>query len=358
MIDAIAKRSKRWLRGIVTVCAWAYPAALLASVLLLRFVGEHWWVTAVALYVPRRLLAIPLLPILAALILQRRFRLLATQVAAGLLLLFPLMGLVLPGLRSAAPDGPRLRVMSLNGDSANEGADKLLAAVDRYAPDVVLMQEIGLSAVHPFLRGLALRYPAVHQVSQFIVASRFPLSPTKESDLARPNLSGYPARFERYVVQAPFGELALYNVHFLSPREGFYKARGHGLRSEIVSGRLFATGPGPIQASSKQRRLEAEDVRALASAEKLPVLIAGDTNLPGLSPTLAGLEAGYRDGFREAGYGFGYTFPAADPWMRIDRMLASDPLRFVRFDVGCPGASDHLCIVAEITGVSPQPAAK
>jgi vancomycin resistance protein VanJ len=339
----------KWLRRLVTVCAWAYPATVLLALLLLRFSGERWWVTAVALYVPRKFFAIPLLPIVLALLLQRRFRLLAAPVVAGFLVLFPLMGLVLPGWRRAAPDGPRLRVLSINADSANEGASVLLAAVDRYAPDVVMMQEISLSPSHPLLRGLSLRYPTVHASSQFIVASRFPLTPTKESDLPRHNRIGYPARFERYVVEAPFGSIALYNVHFISPREAFYRARGHGLRNEILSGRLFASGgPGPIQANSKERALEAEDVGTSSRAEKLPVLIAGDTNLPGLSPALAAMARGRVDGFREAGGGFGYTFPASDPWMRIDRMLASEPLRFVRFDVGCPGASDHLCIIAEI----------
>jgi vancomycin resistance protein VanJ len=356
MIDARVggRRWTTWLHRGVTVCAWAYPAALLVVVLLLRFGGERWWLTAVALYVPRRLFGIPLLPIVLALLLQRRFRLLATPIVAVLIVLFPLMGLVLPAWRRVAPDRPRLRVLTVNADSANEGAGVLLAAIDRYAPDVVLMQEIAVSPSHPLMRGLSLRYPVVSAASQFIVASRFPLSPTKDAELLRPNPPGQPARFERYVVQAPFGSLALYNVHFISPRGSFYKARGHGLRSEILSGRLFASGgPGAIQANSRQRALQADDVAASARAERLPVLIAGDTNLPGLSLALAALAAGYRDGFREAGAGFGYTFPASDPWMRIDRMLASDPLRFVRFEVGCQGASDHLCAVAEIVGPAP-----
>jgi vancomycin resistance protein VanJ len=355
MIDArVAGRPwTTWLRRLATICAWAYPAALLVAILLLRFGGERWWVTTVALYVPRRLFAIPLLPIVLALFLQRRFRLLAAPVVAGILVLFPLMGLVLPVLRRAAPDGPRLRVLSINADSAIEGADVLLAAVDRYAPDVVLMQEISLSPTHPLMRGLSLRYPIVHAASQFIVASRFPLTPTKESDLPKPHRTGLPARFERYVVQTPFGSIALYNVHFISPREAFYKALGHSLRNEILSGRLFVSGgPGPIQANSKERTLEAEDVGALARVEKLPVLIAGDTNLPGSSPVLAALARGYREGFPEAGAGFGYTFPASDPWMRIDRMLANEPLRFVHFEVGCRGASDHLCVIAEIASAA------
>jgi endonuclease/exonuclease/phosphatase (EEP) superfamily protein YafD len=62
----------------------------------------------------------------------------------------------------------------------------------------------------------------------------------------------------------------------------------------------------------------------------------------------------YQDGFRKAGWGFGYTFPndrRPPPWMRIDRILATDQLRFVRFDVGDSRASDHRCVVADVQKV-------
>jgi endonuclease/exonuclease/phosphatase family metal-dependent hydrolase len=34
--------------------------------------------------------------------------------------------------------------------------------------------------------------------------------------------------------------------------------------------------------------------------------------------------------------------------MRIDRILTSHDLVFTRFAVGCEGASDHLCVVADV----------
>ena len=79
-----------------------------------------------------------------------------------------------------------------------------------------------------------------------------------------------------------------------------------------------------------------------------PVVIAGDTNLPGLSPLLAKSYGQYTDGFSVAGRGFGYTFPAKRPWMRIDRVLADPRLRFLRFFTGSVIASDHLYVVAEL----------
>jgi len=60
------------------------------------------------------------------------------------------------------------------------------------------------------------------------------------------------------------------------------------------------------------------------------VLIAGDTNLPGLSWALATLLGDYHDAFDEAGRGFGYTYPAWHrSWLRIDRVLGGPRLRFL-----------------------------
>ena len=85
-----------------------------------------------------------------------------------------------------------------------------------------------------------------------------------------------------------------------------------------------------------------------AARESLPVSIAGDTNLPGLSAVFRRTLSRYSDAFRVAGWGLGYTFPQKFPFLRLDRILTNHKLRAVSFGVGCEGASDHLCVVAEI----------
>src|SRR2546423_14277236 len=87
---------KTWVRRIVAAVAVGYVAALLLVIALLRFVGEAWWITDVGLYLPRLVLALPLPFVTLALLLCRMRRLLLTQLAAALLVLFPAMGLVLP----------------------------------------------------------------------------------------------------------------------------------------------------------------------------------------------------------------------------------------------------------------------
>jgi endonuclease/exonuclease/phosphatase family metal-dependent hydrolase len=62
----------------------------------------------------------------------------------------------------------------------------------------------------------------------------------------------------------------------------------------------------------------------------------------------------YKDGFAQASWGFGYTFPAdKTPWMRIDRVMVSDELRVVGFEVGKSTLSDHRCVVADLQRAKP-----
>jgi endonuclease/exonuclease/phosphatase family metal-dependent hydrolase len=146
------------------------------------------------------------------------------------------------------------------------------------------------------------------------------------------------------------GRLTLFNVHPVSPREDFSVLRGHGLRREILSGHLFSGDAEPaIQANAGLRALQAQAIADAVASMGGPTIIAGDTNLPGLSGILRHSLSQFQDGFQKAGWGFGYTYPNdRRPWMRIDRILATRELRFLRFEVGRSAASDHLCVVADL----------
>ncbi|HSS39734.1 MAG TPA: endonuclease/exonuclease/phosphatase family protein, partial [Polyangia bacterium] len=93
------------------------------------------------------------------------------------------------------------------------------------------------------------------------------------------------------------------------------------------------------------------NVAADANAAADPVVIAGDTNLPGSSWAFAHCLGGFQDGFATAGNGFGYTFPWTKrrrPWMRIDSILANARFRFLHFEVVPPMSSDHRAVIADL----------
>jgi vancomycin resistance protein VanJ len=344
-----ARHAARWLRRAVLVLAVLYPVALLGVAAALHFIGEAWPITGVALYLPRIGFAVPLPFIAVALALLRLWRFLWIQLASGLVLLFTFMGLVLPWPHFADRNVPTLRVLSYNINSCYRGVDKIAEEIDRYSPDIAFLQEIG--EPEPIARAMRARYPTVEVSNQFLVASRYPISSASEPDKLPYDGRMRSPRFAQQAVETPLGRIAFYNVHPISPRDAFMTLRGHGLSREIPSGRLFSSANAlAIRDNFGLRELQVQAFAEAAARETIPVVIAGDTNLPGLSQVFGRYLSPYRDAFSDVGWGFGYTFPNEKhrPWMRIDRILASAPLLFVRFQTGQSAASDHMCVVADL----------
>jgi vancomycin resistance protein VanJ len=338
----------KWLRRGVIAAALLYPAVLLGAAAALSFVGELWWVTTVALYLPRIVLAAPLPFVVLGLLLCGHGRWLWTQGVSALALLFPLMGLVVPVPHVIDSKAPKIRVLSYNVNSGFGGGDQLAIEIDRYSPDVVFMQEAGES--EHLIRPLRSRYANVEVSGQFVVATHYAIvSSTDPERLPFEGRQRSP-RFLEHVMDTPLGRVRFYNVHPVSPREDFYALRGRGLKREILSGRIFSGASGPrIQANAGLRALQVQTIAEAIRRDPGPAVIAGDTNLPGLSLIFRRNLSSFKDGFLEAGSGFGYTYPKdRSPWMRIDRIMATDDLRFVRFQVGTSAASDHLCVVGDL----------
>jgi endonuclease/exonuclease/phosphatase (EEP) superfamily protein YafD len=259
------------------------------------------------------------------------------QVVAAWVLLFPLLGFVVPRF-SAKHEGPTFKLLSYNVNSCEAGYETVAASVLRNAPDIVVIQEL-IADARPLVALLGAEYPNVEVSEQFVLASRFPVRAKTTPPVV--NYFGYlkTPHVVRYELDTPSGPLAVVIVHPVSPRKALralWSGAGAAARAEWLGG-------GNVQT----RQFEVRAAVELAEQEHMPVVIAGDTNLPNLSPLLSRFH-GYRDGFESAGWGFGYTFPSRFAWLRLDRIFASDELRFVRFDVDCGRASDHRCVVAEL----------
>src|SRR5262249_16600224 len=207
-------------------------------------------------------------------------------------------------------------------------------SVLRNAPDVVVMQEL-IADARPLVALLQAKYETIDVSGQFVLASRFPLrAKTVPPDVRYFGYLNTP-HVVRYELQTPLGPPAVVVIHTISPRRAL-RAVWHGRRSEWLA-------DGNVQT----RQFELEAAVELARQGRMPVVIAGDTNLPNSSPLLSRLD-GFHDGCASAGWGFGYTFPSRFAWLRLDRILASEELTFAGFDVDCGRASDHRCVVAEL----------
>jgi len=343
-----ACRMGRVLWVLTIVFALAYPLALIGVIVALRYVGERWWIIQVAMYLPRIGFLLPLPFVVVATLLWGPRTLLRLQLFSLLLVVFPLMGLN-PGTGrlSAHTDGQLIRVLSFNISYSNRGIASVVAQVRGFAPDVVLFQGAGESLE----RDLPVAFDGWHVNldGQFFLASRFPIRTVwVPPAIAYASGSGG-AHFVRYTLHTPLGVVDVFNVHTTSPREGLEELRGNGLREGIMSGRLFAGKPrGPVEFNAYRRRRQVEGLAAAAAASPHAVIIAGDTNLPGLSWILGERLSNFRDAFSQAGLGFGYTYPAMRPWMRIDRILTNERLRAVDFRVGDAVTAAHRCVFAVI----------
>lgn len=338
-----------WEWGVLAV-AILYAIGLVAVALLLPFVGEHWWVTGISLYAPRFLLGIPLPFVVAALTRPRLRRYLWTQVLAAFVLVFPVLGCVLPWPHWHR--GPVIRVLSYNIDAAETAThvDEILAEVDHYSPDVVFLEE-AIIAQEALSAGLHSRYPTVQGTGQFAIASKFPLVEVTTPPQVVADGRPHSPRFLRVVLDTPVGPVTFYVVHPISPRESLLKVRAAGKRG-FLFGRVFnSANAAAFYANSHLREVQVQTFGTEARSEPGPVVVAGDTNLPDLSLILRENLSSLDDGFTKAGWGFGYTFPTNKKfptWMRIDRILAGHGLRFVGFQVGTSRVSDHLCVVADL----------
>lgn len=333
---------KNLKRHWLAAATCTYLLVVVALTAGLRMFGERWWWMVALLYVPRPIVGLPLLVLVPLTLLSSRRWWLAVDGAATLVLLFPLMGLELAHPR--AGEAQTLRLISFNVWYGRRGVDAVVDALKGLQPDVVVLQALS----DRVRQGVGAAFPGWHEhaTSEFMIASRFPILDVVETP---PLPSDIPAASIRYTLETPLGPIDVLNVHAFSPRDAFERVRGPGLHSAV----RYGMPPDAIAAMKRNAEIRASQVRALGAAAAQcahRVVIAGDTNLPTLDPLLDEYLHGYRDGFAQAGIGFGYTFPTHRlvPWLRLDRVLTGPGLRVVRFRVGDGGASDHAPVSADI----------
>ena len=320
---------RRWGRKVLLwaiVLQWIGAVAFIA----LLFVGERTQPSLLALYAPRQ----PFLVVaFAALLLvpftrtKRRRILLVLQSALCAALLFPVLGFSVSMPREAKQP---IRITSYNVFFGKEGRPALLDEIAAMSSDIIVLQ----AAYDSLGSALRERLPdrTIHQDYELVLVTRFNL---RSADVPPPLPDGTPAMYVKYVLDTPYGALRVYNVHAYSPRHALFDRDGNQTASNIA-----------------QREAQIAAVVAAARSDVPPFVIVGDTNLPGWSRIGREHFDGLRDAFDEAGFGFGYTFPAKRPWLRIDRALRGDGARFVDARVGARGASDHrrLDVVLELAG--------
>jgi endonuclease/exonuclease/phosphatase (EEP) superfamily protein YafD len=323
-----------WRRRIglaVEVAGWLSLAAALVGWAVLRF-GDLWAPSALLMFGPRWVLALPpvlLLPV--AVVLRRRalWAVVPALVVAG----GPVAGFSVPWgrLGSDPPAGPRLRVLSCNMHYAKVDPGPLDRLVEETRPDVVAIQEWRDSARSAVLLGAGWH---THRVSGLFLASRFPV---RRADRLGDGSTGERGSVVRYELDTPDGAVTVFNLHFATPRKGLGTLVGFDRR-----------GLDEVRANSEVRWRQSEFVAAEAGRATGPVVLVGDFNTPPESAIFRRVWSGYANAFSDAGWGWGYTFRARRTAVRIDHVLVGGGGWATACRVGPDVGSPHRPVLADV----------
>ena len=297
---------------------------------------------------------------IALLLRARRPALLALLVAAAALLptarsYFPTRGAAGEGEHGAA-----VRVMGVNLLLHLRDFGPVLAEIGEANPDVLCFTEYTPAAHGPLMRALGERYPfavngARHGAFGQAVYSRLPFVDGDGRTVAEVG--------EGWRQEVDMGE------EFLGPqirvvvREERWVG-GHSRESGLSRGLLAVrcvhlTSPGGPRRAADQRR-EVRMLLGLVERDRArwPALVlAGDFNATAHSAQIGALRgAGLEESCLAVGGGRGTTWPRLTflrwfPNIRIDHVLAGDPLRFVRAGKTGSFGSDHRGVWADVVRV-------
>lgn len=330
-------------RLLAVLLTWGYALALLGWLALRAGYGDTpWWLAilntfSLYLFAPA--------VVLAPLVLWSRRR---AALAGWLIPLSIFVSLYgepfLPKLASAsAGHSQTFSVMTFNVAGWSTEARPIVELIRAESPDVVVLQELNLLHAQGLETALADTYPfqGLHPVegtSGLGVLSRLPMR-----DLGWVTLGRAPHAAQRVQLQVQDHTIELLNVHL----EATYLTRPLGRMAALV------------RDTYREREEQAQQLVEFGRTLHTPVIIAGDLNTTDTTQTYAILRRQWSDAQRQAGWGWGLTFPAARdslaslpipfPLLRIDYVLYSDELAASEASVApWEGQSDHRAFTATL----------
>lgn len=269
-----------------------------------------------------------------------------------------------PAASSATDTTEALRVMTFNapyvGGDPGELGDAVAEAVRAEEPHLLALQEPhvltsrqpeGVRHVSPQLRrllgadgyDLPAELPFDSRVHQPVL-SRQGADALTSRRLERPS--------EReFVSRVPFrwqGRRAvLYNVHLHTTVGG--NKPWESSRFRAFDPEFWLPVVETYRTGARRRAEQARELRRMIEQETDPVIVVGDFNSTQHHWVYRHISRSLTDAHRAAGSGFGWTFPAHRPLVRIDHVLVSEAWAVVRTHVSSHHAtSDHRPVVTRL----------
>jgi vancomycin resistance protein VanJ len=252
---------------------------------------------------------------------------------------------LIPSLGQPAA-GTGLRVMTINQLYTNERVADLIDAIRAQDADVVAIQELSDSVADAASRQLSDLYPY-----QFLtpgpedyglgILSRYPLQEAARTQ-------GFAG--QRVILEVDGAAITMINVHLNAP--------------QALTRRLRQFRPIKVVLNYDTSRRARDFPGLLGEIDSTtgPLNVTGDFNTSDREPPYAELAARLHDAYREAAWGFGFTFPNDQriarlkvpfPLVRIDYVWSRAGITPAAARVVCDsGGSDHCAVVADLRIVS------
>ncbi len=357
--------SRRPLRRWTARASWLWCAGIMLTWLLLITTSESFLPATLLAYGPRFVLLLPLL-LLVPLALTASVRTLLPLAFGLIITLGPIMGGRI-SWRSAATDMPTrapartMRVVSYNVEGGLVLARRLPEMIDRLHPDIVAFQECG-DALWQSLQALSgwtqRRYMNVCTASKWPMPVEDSMPRSAFARVSELGVGGT-AFVARYIIATPYGQLGFVNLHLETARKGLEGLIGS---DGFVADHDDAMSPAQHDARRlnedrlrtntdiRERESERASLWALHGDPRLPVVVAGDFNLPVESTIFRKYWSSFTDAFEQAGTGFGWSRNEGKLLhIRIDHVLGND---FAPTPVGTwlgpDYGSDHLPVIADL----------
>jgi vancomycin resistance protein VanJ len=285
--------------------------------------GEHHWLATILAYIPQHVYGLPTILLLIWAI--RHLNLFGAManlmVIAGFLLTF--MGFHIPK-SSQSSSLPSLRFVTYNLHQDN----RTIETLKRLKPDIAVLQES--RDVNGLLNELRSAFPgfSIRHENELTTISRFPIRNTRIYRLPknrRPllevtlDVSGKPLR--------------VVNMHYPTLDFQGLASRNTNTADRINKNALVRLGMTKVLLELDQRS---------------PLLIGGDFNTTPRGAMYSSLQAKYNNAFEQAGWGFGFTYSARLPVIRIDHVWTNSKLRIVRAFAVDDATSDHRPFVTDL----------
>ncbi|MGC4046740.1 MAG: endonuclease/exonuclease/phosphatase family protein [Armatimonas sp.] len=328
------RKGTRWL---LKLCR-AYFIGFLIIGLAGWVIGERWWLTILLTYPPQVVFLIPGLLLLPFALISRSIPALRWLVAAGLLwaLLEGARWPLVP--RWASTNETTIKVLTYNIHSATGGVEKIAGAIRKENPEVICLQE-----AKPWLN-LPNPVPALQQL---LPEWTF----TNSGDVAIGIRGGSIERQEiqPYPVPGSFRLALGVQTHL--------KGRPITIVTTHLATAMYAQTltknrrgiPTYLTQTGEVRRIQLQGLRQFLNEFPGPKIICGDFNTPPRGVEYARLTRDLDDAFAESGKGFGWSYPANRPLLRIDYIFTAGGSRAVEANTRAWPYSDHRPVVATVT---------